>query len=290
MHKKGCMLLCMLLVALVLLWHPWQSMAQSNDEREGFLRKVVVLGIYGFLGDSVGGIGEITNSIRNAFVRYGVPPENVQVRSWNTGDTNNPSADPNIDDLATWVRQHGTDHPSYYVLIGHSYGGWAAARLSDHHPPRIPDMLLTIDPVLGPANTSTVHPKARIRRASWRQTISALAIPPDAQCLGVDSGVCTTIWRGKPIAACGVNMPTEHDGLPPLENHRFDFVRTGNCEVKRICGIQGKQWRTAHTKIDEDACLREHITSVVVAHLYQQLKTRGWLPEAFPRQTIPSVK
>lgn len=80
----------------------------------------------------------------------GVNPDNIFRRSWNTDHDSDPSGAPDANDINSEIERR-TTNPSYLAIIGHSYGGWAACKVSKITN-RVPDFVGLIDPVFGPDN------------------------------------------------------------------------------------------------------------------------------------------
>lgn len=89
--------------------------------------QVVVIGIWGRAGGD--GIPGLIKELTPRLTAIGVPDNNLFSMSWNPDHNDSPFETPNTDRHLREV-QVQTASPSYVAIIGHSYGGWAACRLS----------------------------------------------------------------------------------------------------------------------------------------------------------------
>ncbi|XKK19176.1 hypothetical protein HFP67_23660 [Bacillus sp. CB102A.1] len=95
---------------------------------------------------SPSGITALRDDLRNKLAPLGVDPDSIFRRSWNKNADDDPFGYPWVTDLNAEINQRSTN-PDYLALIGHSYGGWAACRLS-RKTNRTPDFIALLDPFL----------------------------------------------------------------------------------------------------------------------------------------------
>lgn len=89
--------------------------------------RAIIIGIWGRAGGNgiPGLIGELTPRL----MALGVPGNNIFSMSWNPSHNDDPFKTPATDRHLAEISGR-TAAPSYVAIIGHSYGGWAACRLS----------------------------------------------------------------------------------------------------------------------------------------------------------------
>lgn len=111
------------------------------------LNDIVIVCISGFrfTGDPDSGVIDLRNKLIDKLSPLGIPNNNIFHRPWNQGGESHPDQSPNYNDIIREINNR-TKTPRYVALIGHSYGGWAACKVSrfidvDH--------IVLIDPVFG---------------------------------------------------------------------------------------------------------------------------------------------
>ncbi|MEK3915704.1 hypothetical protein [Paenibacillus sp. FSL H7-0331] len=113
---------------------------------------VVIVCISGFRGGNSNGMTSLRDTLREKLTaKYGINPNNIFHIKWNQENDSNRRNIPLISDINKEILRR-TKNPRYVALIGHSFGGWAASRLS-RVTLKIPDFVGLVDPVYGPANT-----------------------------------------------------------------------------------------------------------------------------------------
>lgn len=121
--------------------------------------RAVIVCISGRGGATDSGMKDLADVLRTRLAPLGVPCDNVFRRGWNRKHDEDPSATPDTEDILNEIRRK-IERPSYLAIIGHSYGGWAACRLSSKTPVE-PDFVALIDPVFGSTNTFTDGNRSR---------------------------------------------------------------------------------------------------------------------------------
>ncbi|PGN34891.1 hypothetical protein CN968_26120 [Bacillus thuringiensis] len=115
-----------------------------------FLEDIVIVCISGFrfTGDPDSPIINLRDDLRKRLSPLGIPDDNIFHRPWNQGGESQPDQSPNHNDILREI-QNRTKNPRYIALVGHSYGGWAACKVS-----RAIDVnhIVLLDPVFGPDN------------------------------------------------------------------------------------------------------------------------------------------
>jgi hypothetical protein len=132
----------------------------SDDYVQCVMNGVIVSGIWGRAGND-GGVEKLIDGdkgyMRSVLVNdFKVPPANIYVQGWNSNNDSNPNNAPSTDvhqrRFVERLNALGKIKPSYFALVGHSFGGWSSLKLSRLSGMPTPDLLFTIDPVIGAAN------------------------------------------------------------------------------------------------------------------------------------------
>lgn len=146
-------------------------------------------------------------------------------------------------------------------VVGHSYGGWAAARLSvdGNGNLRRPDRTYLIDPVFGDSHSRLEDAKAYPLQGgiSWYQNVGVL---PADSCFFMN----------------GCGWPCGYDGVDGLEDIKWNIVKDINCESKKVdCPFSKREQLTWHTQIDGDQCLKSKIVAGMFSGLKQKIASLG---------------
>jgi len=200
-------------------------------------------------------MAELRDILQRELGSLGVKPENIFTRSWNRLQDDNPFGAPLIEDLLSEISRRSSN-PNYLALIGHSYGGWAACRLS-RVTSRVPDFVGLIDPVFGPTNTLTEGniPRGKYIK-NWYQNNGIIAGDP---CTGIGRVPCTSAKQG---ISCG------YQNIPGAENIHEEFLKDWEGNRKRVSCIGGhKHMPTSHTNIDEDDWIHRQIRDQILKDL-----------------------
>lgn len=210
---------------------------------------VVIICINGLFGVSPpSGMMNLRNTLRNELQPLGVNIDNIFRRSWNHNQNDNPFAVPWVSDLNREIERR-TNNPSYLALIGHSYGGWAACRLS-RITRRKPDFVALIDPVFGPNNVFT--PSDRPRGLFIKNWYQANGI----QILDYCTGARVPCFPQQAGISCGYKpVPGAHENVE--EKHLKNWA--GNRE-RKPCPLVGRvPMLTAHVTMDDDVWIWRQI-------------------------------
>ncbi|MBC8342386.1 MAG: hypothetical protein H8E61_00210 [Bacteroidetes bacterium] len=102
-----------------------------NEGTTAMRDRVVIMGITGFSGGGDGeGIPKMIDRFRAEIGRpLGIPDRNLFHTKWNNTSNPNPTSAPDVPQLKEAI-EIITPNPSYVAVIGHSFGAWAATRLS----------------------------------------------------------------------------------------------------------------------------------------------------------------
>ncbi|PAE38379.1 hypothetical protein [Bacillus sp. 7884-1] len=214
-----------------------------------FRDRVIVICISGLSG--TGGMDGIRDKLHEVFVPHGVNPDNIFRRSWNKENESDPSAEPWVDDLNREINRR-TELPTYLAIIGHSYGGWAACRLSKVTN-RVPDFVALIDPVFGPDNIfnqNQDYPRGNLIR-NWYQTNSPVFVDP---CTGIKIPCTREVGLH-----CGYsNVPGAHENIEEAKKRNW----WGNHE-RTSCPGGRKHEPTSHIDIDSDQWIWRQISNQI---------------------------
>lgn len=116
------------------------------------LEDVVIVCISGRGGSSEpSGITKLKDRLQGYLAPLGVNPNNIFRTKWNSENDNDPFKKPTTGDINDEINSRSTNL-KYLAIIGHSYGGWAACRLSNITT-RVPDYIGLLDPVFGLRNS-----------------------------------------------------------------------------------------------------------------------------------------
>ncbi len=215
--------------------------------------QAVVLGIWGRAGGD--GIPELVEELRPRLVNLGVPDNHILSISWNPDDNDNPFSEPNTSQHMQELHMRESS-PSYVALIGHSYGGWAACRLS-RKLSRQPNFVGLIDPVFGPLgdheqvvkpygdNTHNWYQKNSITKPTFLEDCSGTVVG----CLG------------------GISCGRRIDGVM---NHKVKWCKDWNGrKLMRDCRFGKKPRHAFHTGIDSD----RHIWRQIIEQIESDIRS-----------------
>ncbi|MCY8953214.1 hypothetical protein MOE39_05005 [Bacillus cereus] len=205
------------------------------------LDDVVIACISGLSGVSENsGITMLRDTLQTYLSPLGVKPENIFRRSWHHSQDGNVGAEPWTEDLNNEINNR-TANPSYLAIIGHSYGGWAACRLSKVTN-REPDFIGLIDPVFGRDNVLERRDYPRGKYIiNWHQNNFITYI----RC-----GTGIPCFRGRDGIMCGfTNVPGAVNNIDKeyMEDWERNIVYE-NCGTDRF-PIRIRK-RTSHTELD----------------------------------------
>ncbi|PLT28181.1 hypothetical protein [Peribacillus deserti] len=218
---------------------------------------VVIVCISGRSGSSVGttGIERIRDMLRKELYTLEINPENIFRRSWNRNEDDNPFGEPDVNDINSEIN-HRTTSPSYLAIIGHSYGGWAACRLSKVTN-RIPDFVGLIDPVFGLKNSLGAQdvPRGNLIK-NWYQN----------NCI-VNGDPCTGLGK-IPCSQRGAGFSCGYQNVEGAINVQEEFRRDWNGNRKRVSCLGGRRYiLTSHVDIDEDSWIHRQIRDQIYSDL-----------------------
>ncbi len=200
------------------------------------LAKAIVIGVWGRAGGN--GIPGLISELAPRLTALGVPDNNIFSISWNPSHNDDALRTPDTDRHLAEINGCAAI-PSYIAIIGHSYGGWAACRLSRRLQPA-PDFVALIDPVFGPNGDfeQVVQPfGANIH--NWYQRNSITEPTAIEDCLDAVVGCPGGVSCGRSI--------------PGIQNHEVQWRRDwdGN-RLRRRCVDRRKPRHSFHTNIDSD--------------------------------------
>jgi len=200
------------------------------------LAKAIVIGVWGRAGGN--GIPGLISELAPRLTALGLPDNNIFSISWNPSHNDDALRTPDTDRHLAEISARAAT-PSYIAIIGHSYGGWAACRLSRRLQPA-PDFVALIDPVFGPNGDfeQVVQPfGANIHNWYQRNSITEPTVVEDCldAVVGCPGGV-----------SCGRSIPGIH-------NHEVQWRRDWNGNrLRRRCLDGRKPRHSFHTNIDSD--------------------------------------
>jgi pimeloyl-ACP methyl ester carboxylesterase len=229
--------------------------------------RVVVLCISGRGGGITGpnGMTHLVTYLRNRLpITFGINPQAIFHRSWNINRDSDPSGVPFTNDLLGELTKR-TTNPSYVAIIGHSYGGWAACRLSKATKKK-PDFVGLIDPVFGVKNSlkRPIDVPRAILIKNWYQN-NGVIIPNPCLHIGVP---CRPPVNG---ISCGYqNIPGA------ISNDHVRFLKTSRGTIRSInCLSKGRvRLLATHTNMDDDAWIRSLIFNQIRRDLNKLIRKR----------------
>jgi hypothetical protein len=208
-----------------------------------------------------GGMEHLRDKLRIELEPLGVEPNNIFTRSWNHGDNENQDGQPDIQDLKDKILECN-QRPSYLALIGHSYGGWAVAKLSRllHYNRFNVNFVGLVDPVFGLLNfpdpfdhpnfpEAGDHPKGNVIK-NWYQATGIEYV--GNLCLGIIAPCYPILGNG---ISCGYQ---DVEGAEPIEEFflkNWDGERETKCcgvIVNDQCIGDTVHIKTTHTSIDDN--------------------------------------
>ncbi|MBU3187682.1 hypothetical protein [Clostridium estertheticum] len=201
------------------------------------------------------GMTKIRDMLRNELAPLEINPENIFRRSWNHNQDDNPAGIPDVNDINSEIDSR-TDTPSYLAIIGHSYGGWAACRVSKVTN-RVPDFVGIIDPVFGFENSmgSDDIPRGSFIK-NWYQNNSIIN---GDTCTGLGKIPCSKSEGG---FSCG------YQNVEGATNIQEEFMKDWNGNRKRVSCVGGrKHVLTSHIDIDEDDWIYRQIRDQLYSDL-----------------------
>ncbi|WP_240420809.1 hypothetical protein [Paenibacillus periandrae] len=222
---------------------------------------VVIVCISGFRGGNSNGMTTLRDTLREKLtVKYGVNPNNIFHIKWNQENDSDPRNIPLISDINKEIVKR-TKNPRYVALIGHSFGGWAASRLS-RMTLKIPDFVGLVDPVYGPANR--LKKPGDVPRGSkiieWFQNNGITGLTDCPPYLRVP---CTSDGEG---LACGFQ------GVPGAAQRPVKYLRTWH-GARIPCSKTDKSPLLAyHTSIDDDQRVHHEIFNQIDRDLSKFIK------------------
>ncbi|MEK7015966.1 fascin domain-containing protein [Bacillus sp. FSL R9-9410] len=223
---------------------------------ENIAERAILICISGRAGAGKGGISNLREKLVRELGPLGVKPANIIRARWNYSQDDDPFGAPSIKELLKEIEMRNTK-PSYLAIIGHSYGGWAACKLS-RVTSRVPDFVGLIDAVFGSTNTFTNGdiPRGNFIK-NWYQNNSILGGEP---CTGIGKTPCTSANNG---ISCGYNnIPGVH------ENINEHFLKDSDGNRKRVSCIGGRvHLLTSHTNIDDDEWIHRQIRDQIYTDL-----------------------
>lgn len=232
--------------------------------RTGKAADVVVICINGRSGMNSPGISNLRDTLYVRLSQLGVPSRNIFRRSWNENEDGNPLGAPWIWDLNNEIDERSRK-PSYLAIIGHSYGGWAACRLS-RVTAKLPNYIGLIDPVFGPGNTmnATDVPRA-LSIKNWYQKNGVTSANP---CSGFGMIPCFPAENG---LSCG------YQDVPGAQNMLVRYLRNwdGAPSTVQCPGLGEVPIPASHGNIDDDVWIQRQITEHIVQDVKKMLYTRS---------------
>ncbi|MNI47319.1 hypothetical protein D3C73_1018310 [compost metagenome] len=243
---------------------PYPSTAVRS---QGKASNVVIVCISGRAGGvSTSGMSKLQNTLRNKLTsKFGIKATHIFHRSWNEQQDSNPFGAPLIIDLIQEINARSIK-PSYLAIIGHSFGGWAACRLSRVTKSK-PNFIGLIDPVFGYSNklTSGDVPNGAVIK-NWYQEY------------GITGGEACRGGKGK--IPCVPHTNGLSCGFQTIPGARFDknviFLRTWGGKKQLVnCGGKGRvALRASHIDIDDDEWIHHQIFNQIDKDLSKLLKNK----------------
>ncbi|OHY73338.1 hypothetical protein [Priestia aryabhattai] len=225
---------------------------------------IVCIGGFRFTGNPDVGVKDLVGRLQTALEDLGVPKNNIFHRSWNEGNDSDPGKPPQKGDILKEIDKR-SPNPSYLAIIGHSFGGWTACRVS-RDTVRKPDYVGLIDPVFGTDNSMEPidNPRA-VKLRSWTQ----------------DNGI---EFFGGPCfnhpVPCSSSRAGFACGYKDVEDAYVEDYQAFDVEYKQnwdgsIAKHKCRWWeidtRAVHTNMDENGNIRKLICNEIFDDIYKQV-------------------
>ncbi|NOU94426.1 hypothetical protein GC093_14535 [Paenibacillus sp. LMG 31456] len=209
----------------------------------------VIVCISGFKSGTNNGMSNLSDTLRSRLnSSFTINPNNIFQISWNENNDSDLTSVPLISAIQSKIYRR-SQNPKYLAIIGHSFGGWAACRLS-RVTTKVPNYIALIDPVFGPTNTlrRPVDVPRGTRITEWFQNNGIEGI---RNCPPILRVPCSSSRDG---IACG------YQGVPRASQRRVINLRTWTGIVRRIkCNGNKVPLRAYHTNIDDDQWIHRQI-------------------------------
>lgn len=228
-------------------------------------RRIFILGIHG-RGTPTKEIGEkdyehsgvsvLIDKIKAKLAGLDIPDSNIRKLQWNA-DYQSPFKEPDVEYIENQMPDLYFEEPVYTAMIGHSYGGFAAGRVSESftmQQGKVPDYLATIDPVHGYRNNAEVDYFAETKN-NWYQT-NGITPFSSSLCL-FDNYSC----RRSNGISCGRDL-SEY-GFDAITKLNVQSRADGSKKSMRCLGLEFDRPQV-HTSIDGDEYVHEQIINQVV--------------------------
>lgn len=203
------------------------------------------------------GIERLRNRLRDNLRALGVPDHNIFSRSWNHNRDDDPFSAPWVEDLHNEIKGRSS-YPSYLGIVGHSYGGWAACKVS-RVTAKVPDFVGLIDPVFGASNSmgNDDYPRG-VRITNWFQNNS---IVNGDTCTGAGKVPCSKREAG---LSCG------YSNVAGAENILEEFMKDWNAGRKRVPCVGGRRHvLTSHTEMDDNDYIHRQIVDRILEGMHK---------------------
>jgi hypothetical protein len=231
---------------------------------------IFIIGLWGRAGDGGGIENDIIPNLKSQLQKLHIPEENFIVDSWNPESNSTPGPKPStryhLSRLTSALDRAGVKKPKFLAIIGHSFGGWAAARLSkliSSELGYIPDVVYLFDPVVWKDYAHDASERDVVGKfsKSFYQENSVFDVNP---CLWVTSiGVVAEFLSDCRItlnASCGSRFNGLTEGSERIEVRRR---RNGVAESKN-CGFSSFTVPISHTSIDDDTYLQRNVSEHIL--------------------------
>ena len=237
---------------------------QDDESSQAVRERVVIVLISGRAGQvGYGGMEKLRDRLRSELAPLGVPESNIFHWEWNHSHPDSPIHQPDLESLQNRIDSEVAD-PSYLALIGHSYGGWAASRLS-MQTSKVPDFVALVDPVFGATNLPIPFidvPPRGVFIKNWYQQNSITARDT---CTGIGLTPCFPPTNG---LSCGAVVLGAH------ENDHEEYHKDWNGNRKRVwCSLLFKRVlvQSWHTMMDDNEWIWRQIRDRIYSDLRKLL-------------------
>lgn len=237
-----------------------------EPEENNIAENVVIACISGRGGGVSGpnGMTSLRNTLRTRLATLGVPSNNIFQISWNKNRDSDPFGAPLMSDLKKEINSRN-NKPSYIAIIGHSFGGWAASKLSRVTAVK-PDFIGLIDPVYGASNI--MSPNAvpiGSKVINWYQKNGINGGEP---CTGIGSIPCTSPQNG---ISCG------YQNVPGAQNINEVYLKTWSGAIRSVnCLVPKKvvKLKASHIDIDDDEWIHRQIFDQISSDIKNLIKSK----------------
>ena len=203
------------------------------------------------------GMSVLLDSIASELQAFGIPAANLRKLQWNA-DYESSVKRPDVDYIESQMPAPYRSDPIYTAILGHSYGAYAAGKVSESYVKRLgykPDYVATIDPVLGIENRDSANFYGQFMQ-NWYQTNGIGDLFGSSTLCIADTLSC----RFGESISCGQSL--QDKGFDTSTKVNVQHNRSGTKKMMSCLGLT-KNKPQMHTTIDEDGLIHQQIIDKV---------------------------